>query len=272
MHHWKLDQDYTHAEGNVRYGITGSGPDVVLVHGTPWSSFTWHLLIPLLAKQFKVHYYDYIGYGQSDKKDNQKVSLDIQATLFADLLKHWGLEKPRVIAHDFGGATSLRAHLLHDCEYESLQLIDVVAIAPWGSPFFAHIQKNEAAFAGVPDYIHLAIVRAYIAGAIHNLIDEDQFDLLVKPWISENGKAAFYRQIAQADQKYTDEIEPLYSQIRCPVNILWGEDDSWIPLETGKRLHAAIPNSSFTIVPNAGHLAQLENPEFVNERVLNFLQ
>ena len=272
MQNWKLEQTYKHSEGIVSYGISGTGPDVVLVHGTPWSSFTWHLLIPILAKNYKVHYYDFIGYGQSEKKDSHSVSLDIQATLLADLLKHWDLKKPHVIGHDFGGATSLRTHLLHGCEFQSLQLIDVVALAPWGSPFFSHIQKNEEAFAGVPDYIHLAIVKAYIAGAIHNPIDEEQFDQLVKPWTTDNGKAAFYRQIAQADQKFTDEVEPLYSKIRCPVSILWGENDSWIPLETGQRLHAAIPHSKFAVVPEAGHLAQLENPKFVNDSVLKFLQ
>jgi pimeloyl-ACP methyl ester carboxylesterase len=46
-------------------------------------------------------------------------------------LRHWRLSKPDVVAHDFGGCTALRAHLLHGCEYGSLTLIDPVALAPW---------------------------------------------------------------------------------------------------------------------------------------------
>jgi pimeloyl-ACP methyl ester carboxylesterase len=179
---------------------------------------------------------------------------------------------PSVIAHDFGGAATLRAHLLHGSEFKRLLLMDVVALAPWGSPFFAHVQKHEAAFAGVPDYIHDAIVRTYIKGATHQAPNTDQLDELVKPWSTEEGKSAFYRQIAQADQKYTDEIEPLFSQIRCPVSILWGEKDEWIPAETGMRLHAAIPQSTFELVPKAGHLVQFDNPHFVQERVEEFLK
>lgn len=271
MGSWKLDEEFSFAQGKVRYGITGSGEDIVLVHGTPWSSFTWHRLIPFLSKHYRVHYYDFIGYGQSEKSPSQNVSLEIQGRLLAELLAHWQLKLPHVVAHDFGGAASLRAHLLHGCDFSSLQLIDVVALAPWGSPFFAHIQKNEEAFAGVPDYIHSAIVRAYIKGAIHATMDEEQLSQLINPWLTDKGKSAFYRQIAQADQKYTDEIEPMYGKIRCPVSILWGEKDEWIPLETGKRLHSAIPNSTFAVVPNAGHLAQLENPDFVHKKIEAFL-
>ena len=271
MHAWSLDEHYMFSEGKVRFGVTGAGEDLVLVHGTPWSSFTWHLLIPVLAAHYKVHYYDLIGYGQSEKSATQNVSLATQGQLLSELLNHWELTAPRVIAHDFGGAISLRAHLLHGCDYTSLQLIDVVAISPWGSSFFAHVQQHETAFAGTPDYIHRAIVEAYISGAMYRKIDKHQFDQLVLPWLSTDGKPAFYRQIAQADQKYTDEIEPHYAQIRCPVSILWGEKDGWIPIETGRRLHRLIPHSTFQAVPDAGHLAQLENPGFVSDRVMSFL-
>jgi len=266
-----LDQEYKFSEGAVRFGAIGNGPPLVLIHGTPWSSITWYKLAPVLAKQYKVHYYDFIGYGQSDKHNGQHVSLGIQNQLFTELLDHWKLERPTVIAHDFGGATSLRTHLLDNRDYEKLVLINVVAMAPWGSAFFTHIQKHEAVFAAVPAYIHKAIVEAYIKGAVYNELEPSEFKSLVEPWLGDTGQPAFYRQIAQANQKYTDEVEPTYASIRCPVQILWGDKDTWIPIATGKRLHAAIPHSKFHTVPNAGHISQLEAPEFVKTKILEFL-
>ena len=53
-------------------------------------------------------------------------------------------------------------------------------------------------------------------------------DGLVAPWRGEAGQAAFYRQIAQADQRYTDEIEPLHPSLRLPVQVVWGTEDTWI--------------------------------------------
>ena len=96
-------------------------------------------------------------------------------------------------------------------------------------------------------------------------------ETLVQPWLGDAGQPAFYRQIAQASQKYTDEVESKYTGIRCPVSILWGDKDEWITITTGKRLHEAIPQSEFHSVPNAGHLSQLEAPDIIESHVLEFL-
>ncbi len=265
-----LEHVFETGQGAVRYGIKGHGPDLVLVHGTPWSSFSFSKILPALEKRFRVHYYDLIGYGRSEMRDRQKVSLDIQGQIFSELLEHWELADPFVAAHDFGGAISLRAHLLHGRNYRKLLLMNVVALAPWGSPFFAHVREHETAFSGTPPYIHKAILEAYIKGALHKEPKIDDLSGLMTPWETSSGQAAFYRQIAQADQKYTDEVEVQYSDIRCPVRILWGEADEWIPIATGRRLHAAIPNSEFFPISEAGHLVQMEAPEQVHAQILDF--
>ncbi|WP_367185519.1 alpha/beta fold hydrolase [Mesorhizobium ventifaucium] len=59
--------------------------------------------------------------------------------------------------------------------------------------------------------------------------------------------------------------------MRCPVKIIWGKDDPWIPLERGEALHALIPQASFETLPGAGHLPQLEAPDLVLERLNAFL-
>ena len=271
MNKLNLKQEYEFSEGLVRYDIIGDGPPVVLVHGTPWSSFTWYKLAPVLAQRYRVHYYDLIGYGQSEKRHGQNVSLGVQNRLLTELLDHWDLDKPRVVAHDFGGATTLRTHLRDNRDFEKMVLINVVAIAPWGSPFFVHVQQHQSAFSGVPAYIHKAIVEAYIQGALYNELETEEFGSLVRPWLGDAGQPAFYRQIAQASQRYTDEVEPNYAHIRCPVLIVWGEKDEWIPLASGQRLHQAIPQSEFHSVPNAGHLSQLEAPDTIGSHVLEFL-
>jgi len=255
----------------VRYGVAGDGPPLVLVHGTPWSSVSWHRIIAALTPHFRVYYYDLLGYGQSEMRTGQTVSLDIQSEIFTALLRHWKLDAPAVIAHDFGGAITLRSHLLHGHDYAHYILMNVVALSPWGSPFFAHVKDHKAAFAGTPSYIHKAIVETYIKGALHTDLRDDDFERLVEPWLSETGQAAFYRQIAQADQRYTDAFADQLNSVRCDTLILWGEDDPWIPIDTGRRLHAAMPGSQFQSIPKAGHLVQLEAPEKVSAAVINFL-
>ena len=268
---WHVNETVNTSAGTVTAGTAGEGPDLVLAHGWPWSSFSWHRVIPALAEDYRVHWYDMPGYGRSDKNAAQRTSLDVQGEVFAEMLAHWQLARPLVIAHDFGGATTLRAHLLQGCDYDRYVLMNVVALRPWGSAFFDHVGRHVEAFTGLPPHIHKAVVEAYIRGALANDIDGEDFEKLVAPWLSEEGRGSFYRQFAQADERYTAEVEPAFGEIRCPVKILWGEDDPWIPLERGQALHKLIPQASFETLPGVGHLPQLEAPEPMLARVGAFL-
>jgi pimeloyl-ACP methyl ester carboxylesterase len=257
---------------SVRYGVIGSGEPMVFVHGTPFSSQVWRRIAPIAARTRRVFYFDLLGYGMSEQRDGQDVSLGVQNRLLAALLAHWRIDRPDVVAHDFGGATALRAALLNGCEYRSLLLIDPVAVAPWGSPFVRHVRQHEAAFAGVPAYIHQAMLDAYLQGAVHRPLDAQTLRIHSSPWTGATGQAAFYRQIAQMDQRYTDEVEPGYGTLRCPVSILWGEEDGWIPIERGEALAAMIPGARFTRVAGSGHLMQEDAPEAIVGELLGFLQ
>ncbi|MGV9798851.1 alpha/beta fold hydrolase [Mycobacterium sp. NPDC003449] len=268
---WKLDETVETTAGTVAAGRAGNGPALVLAHGWPWSSFSWHRVIPDLTMRFRVHWYDMPGYGQSAKHAQQRTSLDVQGQVFAEMLAHWDLHRPAVVAHDMGGATTLRAHLLHGCDFDRYVLMNVVAMRPWGSAFFDHVGRHVDAFLGLPPHIHRAVVEAYIKGAIIGDIDTGDFDQLVEPWLSPAGFSSFYRQFAQADEKYTAEVERAFGDIRCPVEIIWGEADPWIPLERGRALHALIPQASFETLPGVGHLAQLEAPRLVLQRLNTFL-
>ena len=267
MEAWRLRDALETEQGSVRFDRFGSGPPLVLAHGTPFSSLIWRRLAPLLAERWTVHLWDMLGYGSSDKRSGQDVSLAAQTRVLAALLDHWGVDEPAVVAHDLGGAVTLRAHLLEDRRYRALVLIDVVALAPWGTPFFRLVQQHAHVFEQIPGYLHRALVAAYIGNAAHRPLADGVLAALVDPWLGPDGQSAFYRQIAQADQRHTDEIEPRYSEIGVPTHIFWGEHDGWIEPSKARELQALIPGSHLTLVPGAGHLVQEDAPEFLAERV-----
>ncbi|WP_196806078.1 MULTISPECIES: alpha/beta fold hydrolase [Virgibacillus] len=181
----------------------------------------------------------------------------MQNGALSELLSHWKLENPYIIGHDFGGSTVLRTHLLNEVSFSKIILVDPVAVAPWGSTFFRHVKNYEDAFQGIPEYIHEEIVSTYVKGAMHKEVSVETLEGIKRPWLGKQGQEAFYRQIVQANQKYTDEVEPLYKSINVPVLILWGEEDTWIPLERGQKLHERVSTSSFV----AGHLCRKINQQ-----------
>jgi pimeloyl-ACP methyl ester carboxylesterase len=244
----------------VAWERMGSGPPVVFCHGTPWSSRLWADVARGLAGEFSVHLWDMPGYGQSSKGDGHAVDLGVQGELFADLLDHWGLERPRVVAHDYGGAVSLRAHLLHGCAFESLTLVDVVALRPWGSEFFRLVRDHAEVFAALPAAVHKGAVEAYIGTASHRGLTGDQLATLTAPWLTAAGQQAFYRQIAEADERFTDEVQDRYAEIAIPVTVIWGAQDTWIPVDRASRLAETIPGARLEIIEGGGHLVQYDAP------------
>ena len=264
-----LDRRYLFDGQQVAWGRIGKGPPLVLIHGTPFSSAVWRRIAPLLARHWTVHAFDLLGYGQSEMREGQDVSLGVQNRLLASLFAEWALERPDMLCHDFGGATALRAYLLDGLRYRSLTIFDAVALAPWGSPFVAHVRQYEAAFTGLPAYAHDALLRAYIQGAAFRPLTAETLRLYMSPWQGELGQAGFYRQIAQMDQRYTDEVEGLYRPLDCSVTVLWGQEDAWIPIEKGEALAKAISTEPLIRIPDAGHLVQDDAPEAIVAAMLS---
>src|ERR671915_1860051 len=270
MERWALGMEYVSTYGRVRWDLFGGGPPLVLVHGTPFSSYVWRKVVPTLAETNTVYAFDLPGYGSSEKREGQDVSLAAQGRVLSELLDHWGLDKPAVVGHDFGGAITLRAHLLEGRDFRAIALIDAVALSPWGSPFYRLVQEYVGVFRQIPAYMHRAMMAAYIRDATYRPMSDEELDPYVAPWLGPEGQDAFYRQISQNDQRYTDEIQPRYGEIEKPVLILWGEEDRWLSPEKGEQLRSAIPGSRLHTVPKAAHLVMEDAPTAVASALVDF--
>ncbi|HEY2190799.1 MAG TPA: alpha/beta hydrolase [Actinomycetospora sp.] len=266
-----LTETFTFRGDRVRWGALGEGDPLVLVHGTPFSSVVWRRIAPHLARRRRVYAFDLLGYGVSDKHENQDVSLGVQNELFAALLDHWGLARPDVVAHDFGGATALRTHLLDGHDYRTLTLIDPVALSPSGSQLVQAARGHADAYAAMPPYVHEAVLRAYVAAGVRRTLDDAEMRRYLDPWLGEVGQPAFYRQIAQMHDRYTDAIQDRFGELRCPVTILWGAQDAWIPVARAYDLADRILGADLRVVDDAGHLLQEDSPETVVATVLEAL-
>lgn len=269
---WELPHRIETSAGMVRANRLGTGAPLVLVHGTPWSSWLWHAIVPVLACAHTVYCYDLPGYGQSAMGAGQDVSIGAQAQVLTELLDQWGLEQPAVAAHDIGGAIALRTHLLHRRPFSRIALLDVVALAPWGTPFAQLVRQHAAIFAQLPAFIYQGMLAAYIRSAAHQPLDEPTLQALMQPWLGDEGEAAFFRQIAQFDQRFTDELEPHYPTLAVPVHILWGAHDTWIPLDRGQRLQQLFPQATLRVIDDVGHLLLVEAPETVSQELAAFLK
>jgi pimeloyl-ACP methyl ester carboxylesterase len=264
-------QSFASAQGRIRYDVQGAGAPVILVHGTPSSSFVWQKVAPRLAGHWQVITYDLAGYGDSDKYGAQDVRLRAQAHVLAELIAHLGLKRPNLVGHDFGAAIVLGAHLVEDVPAASLTIIDGVTLNPWGTPYSLLVRANVGVFQALPAYVHEAMLAAHLRSAVSRVLDDATLQALLAPWTGDIGQAAYYRQVAQYDHDFTGHLETLYPRTKAPTQILWGAEDRWIAPETAPRLQALIPGARLSYLPDAGHFAMLDTPNLVVERIAAFL-
>jgi pimeloyl-ACP methyl ester carboxylesterase len=267
---WRLSMTYESAGGTVAYEVLGDGHPVVLVHGTPSWSYLWRNVARELARRCTVYVCDLLGYGTSEKREGQDVSLAAQTQMLVELLELWELDEPLIAGHDIGGAITLRLMLLENRRFRRVALCDAVAIAPWITPFSRHVQRHLEAFQTVPEHIHRQMVAAHLRTAIARDMSDAELEPYLLPWLGPVGQAAYYRQVAQFDERYTREIEQRYGEIRTPTLVLWGEQDRWLAPEFGRGLADAIPDARLVSVAEAGHFIPEDQPRFVADALASF--
>lgn len=248
-----------------------SAGDIVLCHGTPWSSQIWLTVADALSRDYRVFLWDMPGYGESAMSPGIAVDLRTQASRLAALLAEWGLRRAHVVAHDVGGAVALGTHLMQDVDFASLFLWDAVTLDPWGSPFFRLVAAHPDVFAQLPPALHAALVREYVSSAVGDALDERAISALALPWLDAEGQAAFYRQIASLSPADTRPIAEQLAHVRCPTRVGWGTADPWIPLGQAYELQRSLPGHPKVVeLEGVGHLTPLESPSGVSEALLNW--
>ena len=269
---WRLGERQWTSAGEVAYEVLGEGPPVILVHGTPMRSHLWRNVVPALVESHSVYVYDLLGYGESEKREGQDVSIPAQSRVLGELVEAWRLEEPAIAGHDIGGSIVLRAHLLEEVPFGGIAVLDAVVRAPWLSRPMSttwHVREYPEAYRAMPDHLFEAFLSAYL-GETNSRLGEEAFEAYLAPWRGEEGRRAFVRQALQAEEQHTGELVPLLGSIEVPVRIVWGEEDGWLDPSQAPRLREEIPNSELWTIPGAGHFVMEDAPEEVARILTGF--
>jgi pimeloyl-ACP methyl ester carboxylesterase len=266
---WRLSRRTSLPQGDIAFDTFGQGPPIVLVHGTPSWSYLWRRVVPGLSDRFTVYVFDLLGYGDSEPR-GQDVSIAAQTFLLTELIGLWELEAPAIAGHDIGGAIVLRSHLLDAVPFSRIALIDAVVLRPWITPTTRHMQAHLDVYRTMPTHIYEQVAAAHIATAVHHPTDEATFEQYFARWRGKNGQEAYLQKVAQFDEEFTAEFEPLLDSIQAPVRIIWGERDAWLDPDFARRLHELLPNSDLKLIPEAGHFSMEDAPEEVTRELRDF--
>lgn len=255
----------------------GSGDPILCLHGLGASSYTWRNFIEPLSKDYKLILIDLKGFGESPKPRDKRYSVYDHADLVYHFILENDLRNLTLMGNSYGGAVSL---LLATklCEEDrnrlsKLILIDSAAYnecLPWHLKFLRTPLLGWLSVHLMPSRLSTRRVLRYVYHQ-QSLITEEQAAIYAKPIRMRGGRHALLHTARQAIPKDIDELTPKYATICVPTLIVWGEKDRIIPLKIGEMLDAAIPSTTFVVLPGVGHAPQEEAPEKTIPLILEFL-
>jgi pimeloyl-ACP methyl ester carboxylesterase len=267
---WRLGRRTETSGGEVAYEVFGEGTPLILVHGTPSRSYLWRNVAPALAERFRVYVYDLLGFGESERREGQDVSIAAQGRALAELVETWGLEEPAVAGHDIGGGIVLRAHLVEDVSFDRIALLDAVVLTPWGSPALRHVKEYLDAYRTMPLNVFEDYVAARLREATNRPIEEEAFEAYLSQWRRPEGQIAYLRKDAALEERDTEELEALLGSIGAPILVVWGEEDAWLDPSQATTLAEKISNAELKLVASAGHFVMEDALEEVAEILSSF--
>ncbi len=264
---------FTQVDGHrIAYIDEGKGVPVILIHGIPTNGLMWREVIPVLSKHFRVIAPDLLNYGQSEMPESADVSINAQQHILFGLLDSLGVRQAHVVAHDIGGGVAQLMAVKRSERVDRLVLIDSICFDSWPIPEFVPLQQPGAeADMALDDFVEM--IRGFMPKGVVDtqVMTNSVIDLYAKPWSTEKGKQAFFRNLRRLNSEYTLAISEELPQLPHSTLIIWGEKDPFQKPEYGPRLEQAIPNAELTIIDDVGHWLLEEKSGEISDLILDFL-
>lgn len=238
----------------IHYEVHGEGPAILLSHGYSATCRMWDGQIEAFKNRHRVIVWDMRGHGQSDYPDDQ--NLYSEALTVGDMkaiLDACGVDRAIIGGLSLGGYMTMAFHLAHPERCRALMLFDTgpgykkdEAREEWNSMAIARaerLEKEGLAALGPSDEVRMAQHR------------------------SADGLARAARgMLTQVDSRVINSLET----IGVPTLVLVGAEDKNF-LNAIDYIAKKIPGSTKVVIPEAGHAANLHQPEKFNEAMEQFI-
>jgi len=249
----------------------GSGPVLLLLHGTGAATHSWRALAPLLSRYFTVVAPDLPGHGFTQAPAPERLSLDAMAADLAVLLDKLGHEPVLVAGHSAGAAVLARMCLDG-------------TIAPRGLVGLNGAMLPIGGLAGriMTPFARLLAMSATVPRLFASFADSDKF---IERMIADTGSALepagikFYRRLTRSPGHVASAIRMMANWKLAPLArelprlatrlmLISGGNDKTIAPRDAARVHALVPRSSIVTMPGLGHLAHEERPREVGDLMI----
>ncbi len=246
----------------IHYEVRGEGQPVFLVHSLGTAGFIWEELADRLAGRYRVVLPDLRGHGRSPRSG--PLTMAAMAADLAGLARGAGMVPAVWLGISMGGVVVQEVYRRRPEAVRGLVLACT----------FAHVdpeaarRRVEERRAFLADHSLEEFARRYVEQTLRPTTPADRREAVLRA-MSAMDPAAY---LEAAEAVFAADTRDVLPAIAVPTLVLGGERDAGYPPEEMRALAAAIPGASVEIIPSAGHLAHLDNPDAFAEAVLAFLE
>lgn len=251
-----------------------NAPPMILIHGYTASAYVWKTAAPMLANAgFRIIAVDLVGYGYTEKPRWFEYSITAQARCLERFMNRLGIGSATVVGSSYGGAVAATLALDYPERVKKLVLVSAVI----NDDLQSHPVLKLASIPLVGEVItpFLADSRMFLRFRMHgtfsranrHMITDERIDSIRRPLFAADGHHSL---LATSRNWHAARIEQDANLINQPTLIIWGEEDTVIPVSDGHKLHDAILHSRLVVLKDCGHVPHEECSEMFCEIVSNF--
>ena len=257
---------FIHINGiDLHYTIDGTqGPWITLSHSLACNLSSWDAQVELLKNDFRVLRFDTRGHGLSSAPAGP-YTLEQLADDVHGLFMHLGITQTHWMGSSMGGMVGQTYALAHPGVFQSLILADSTSRRPPQAASMWGERIRIAQTGGMQALLESTLSRWFtqdFRDKQPEVVARIGQGILATP---VNGFCGCCDAISKID--LLDQLH----EIKCPSLIMVGEHDHGTPLEMSLQMHQQIAGSELIVIPNAAHIANIEQEAFFNAEIFKFL-
>ncbi|WP_196223343.1 alpha/beta fold hydrolase [Roseibium sp. RKSG952] len=247
------DSKFVEVDGlRMHYRDQGSGPALLLIHGSNASLHTWEGWVKELSDDFRIISFDLPGHGLTGPDAKKRYGWIPQAELAGRLMEALDIERFSVAGNSLGGAIAWNLAVLEPERVENLILIDSIGY-PREEPLPLILRAYGTPVLG--DVLTVVTPRAAIRDSLESVYGDPQkvgpemVELYHDLNLREGNRQATHERLSLADDN--DHLNKLAS-LQVPTLILWGAKDTWVHPKYAGYFARDIKNSDVIIYDDLG--------------------
>ncbi len=251
----------------------GVGEAVVFLHGFGASAWSWREVTPRVAEGYRTVAVDLFGFGWTERTERLAAyTQQGQIGLVLGVMDELGIERAHLVGHSYGGAIAQALAVRYPERLHSLVLVNSARAD------YPLARRKRLGGIGPINTLFLrtlGLSSRAVRSALENSVADD--------WLVTDEMVRAYRDrlaIRGAGRAYTGLTRPGLdpetiivdlADIPVPTLVVWGEQDTLIPIGPARERSREIPDSRFIALPDVGHLPMEEVPERLAREIKDFL-